>query len=120
MVIKLGPLLLESSSKISKLHFPTNPEHKCKAKIENWLAIGFELGALWLGTRSYNNWLGTCWVRVPLLPTHCLTNNGVSLNKKLYTHILSLETTLEKFHIPETVPVFSNLIPITKSNINLQ
>ena len=46
MVIKLGPLLLESSSKISKLHFPTNPEHKYKAKIENWLAIGFELGAL--------------------------------------------------------------------------
>ena len=43
-VIELGPPL--SSTSISKFHDPTNSERKFyKARIENWLSIGSELGS---------------------------------------------------------------------------
>ena len=45
MGIKLGLLLLESLTRISKLYAPTDSEHKLhKREIENWLPMGIELG----------------------------------------------------------------------------
>ena len=39
---KLGPLVSEPSTRISKFYDPTDSEHKFhKARIENWLSIGF-------------------------------------------------------------------------------
>ena len=50
-VIDLGPPKLESSIRISKFYNPTHSELKFhKARIENWLSIGFELGSPWLRT----------------------------------------------------------------------
>ena len=72
-----------------------------KAGIENWLRVE---PAAW---------------ESPILGTCSRTNNGTSL-KILYTHPQSLGTTLETFHFPETVRVFSNSTPITQSSINLQ
>ena len=47
-VIKPGPQVLESSPRVSKIHDPTDSEHKFqKTRIENWLSIGFELGIPW-------------------------------------------------------------------------
>ena len=44
MVIKLGPPVLESLTRISKFYDPSNAEHKShEAIIENWLSIDFEL-----------------------------------------------------------------------------
>ena len=52
-------------------------EHKFhKARIENWLPIGFERGFPWMETSSYNHRLETCWVEVRLIGTHSSTNNG--------------------------------------------
>ena len=52
-------------------------EHKFhKARIENWLPIGFERGFPWMETSSYNHRLETRWVEVRLIGTHSSTNNG--------------------------------------------
>ena len=43
-VIKLGPAVSESSTKISKFHAPTTPENKFhKVRVENWPPIEFKL-----------------------------------------------------------------------------
>ena len=43
---EFGPPVLESSTKISKFHAPTDSEPKFhKERIENWLPIEFELGS---------------------------------------------------------------------------
>ena len=53
---KLGPLVSEPSTRISKFYDPTDSEHKFhKARIENWLSIGFELGSPWLVACSRNH-----------------------------------------------------------------
>ena len=73
---------------ISKFHALTDSEHKFhKARIENWLSIGFELECSWLGIRSHNHRLGNKWVEVPLLGTCCSANNGGSLKKFIYPSI---------------------------------
>ena len=46
MVIKLGPPVLESFTRISKFYEPSDSEHKFyEMTIENWLSIDFELGS---------------------------------------------------------------------------
>ena len=61
----MGPLVSEFSNKISKFYVPTDSEYKFyKARIENWLPIGFELESLWLAIRSDNHLLGTCYLGV--------------------------------------------------------
>ena len=77
--------------------------------------MGFPL----LGIRSYSHWLGTRWWEYPWLGTSSSTNNWRSL-KILYTHPQSLGITLETFHFPENVSVFSNPTRINQSSINLQ
>ena len=55
-VIDLGPPELESSIRISKFYNSTHSELKFhKARIENWLSIGFELGSPWLRTCSHKH-----------------------------------------------------------------
>ena len=45
MVIKLGPPVLESLTRISKFYDPSDSEHKShEMTIENWLSIDSELG----------------------------------------------------------------------------
>ena len=52
-VNELGAPVLVSSAGISKFDAPTGFEHRFnKTEIENWLPIGYNLGASWLGTRS--------------------------------------------------------------------
>ena len=62
----MGPLVSEFSNKISKFYVPTDSEYKFyKARIENWLPIGFELESLWLAIRiGYPHLLGTCYLAV--------------------------------------------------------
>ena len=46
MVIKLGPSVSESSTRILKFYEPSDSEHKLhKTRIQNWLSTGFELGS---------------------------------------------------------------------------
>ena len=46
MVIRLGPPVLESLTRISKFYDRSDSEHKFhKRMIENWLSIDFELGS---------------------------------------------------------------------------
>ena len=53
--IELGPIVSESSTKISKFHAPTDSEHKFhKARIENWPPIAFKLGFPWLRIHRHN------------------------------------------------------------------
>ena len=57
MVIKLGPPVLESLTRISKFYGPSDSEHKShKMRIKNWLSIDFELGTPWLRTYSHNHY----------------------------------------------------------------
>ena len=57
MVIKLGPPVLESLTRISKFYDPSDSEHKShEMTIENWLSIDSELGPPWLGTYSQNHY----------------------------------------------------------------
>ena len=54
-VNELGPLVFESSSRISKVYATTDSEHKFnKTEIKNWLPIGYNLRSSWLGTPSHN------------------------------------------------------------------
>ena len=85
----------------------TDSEHKFhKTGIGKWLPIGF--------TRDRLNWKPAV-----ITTTLCPDTNGESC-KVPYTHPKSLGITLERFHFPETVQVFSNSTPITQSSINPQ
>ena len=86
MVIQLGPSVLESSTRISKFHEPTDSEHKChKTRIENWLFIGFQLGP------------PDCEPTF-ITTTPCSTYSMMGSIKLLYIHFQSLGTILETFH----------------------
>ena len=56
-VNELGPLVLESTARISKFYAPINSEHKFnKTEIENWLPLGYNLRSSWLGIYSHNRY----------------------------------------------------------------
>ena len=102
MVVEIGPLVLESSNKISKCYAHTDSADKFyKAGIKNWSRIEH---AAWKSPK----W-GTC----------SSTNNEGNL-KIIYTHPKSFETILVTFHFTESVLVFLNPTPITQSNTNLK
>ena len=63
MVIRLGPPVLESLTRISKFYGPSDSEHKSHTMtIKNWLSIDFELGTPWLRTYSHNYYTMLWWV----------------------------------------------------------
>ena len=66
-----------------------------------------------------SNWGSPDWQRKVTTTTLSSAITEKSHNI-LNTHLQSLGTTLETFHFPETVQIFSNPTPITKSRINLQ
>ena len=57
-VNELGPPVLESSARDSKFYTLTDSEPKFnETEIENWLAIGYNLGSPLLGTRTHNRYI---------------------------------------------------------------
>ena len=56
----------------------------------------------------------------PAVITTTLSSTAYVLYTHPYTYPESFGITLETFHFPETVQVFSNPTPITQSNINPQ
>ena len=66
-----------------------------------------------------SNWGSPDWQREVTTTTLSSAITEKSHNI-LNTHLQSLGTTLEAFHFPETVQIFSNPTLITKRSINLQ
>ena len=86
--IELGLPVLKSSTKISKLHVPTNSEHKFhKVRIENWPPIEFKLRFPWLIIRWLDYQLRSPWVGVPLLGTRNSTTKTVQVFPSLIPDI---------------------------------
>ena len=100
MVIEQRLPVWESSTRIAKFYAPTGSEHKFNRKSK----IGYPWDSIWDHLD---------WEPAVITTTLCSTANGKSL-RVLYTHPKSLGITLETFHFPESVQVFSNPTSITQ------